>query len=283
MNNFQNTINVKKIILLSFLGLISLSAFAQRGWELGGWLGTSHYFGDLNTSFDLSKPGIAGGIVGRYNFNDRICFRLSGNYGSVRADDADSDNSYEVARNLSFQSPVLDGSASLEFNFLPYIHGSKDQFYTPYLFAGFTGFYFNPMAERDNGELVELRTLGTEGQFKGEEYYSIQGGLNYGVGFKVALNYEWSLNIEIGARYLFSDYLDDVSTTYADLDDLEDLRGPIAAELADRSIPVPGVDAGLLAQPGRQRGNSSNNDSYVMAGISLLYYFGDLRCPDYGR
>lgn len=275
--------NVKKLIVLSFLAFTSLYAFGQRGWELGGWLGTSHYFGDLNTSFDLSTPGLSGGVVARYNFNDRICFKLSGNYGSVRADDANSENSYEVARNLSFQSPIIDGSGSLEFNFLPYLHGSKDQFYTPYLFAGFTGFYFNPMAERDNGELVELRSLGTEGQFKGEEYYSIQGGLNYGVGFKVALNYEWSLNFEIGARSLFTDYLDDVSTTYTDLDDLADLRGPIAAELSDRSIPVPGVDIGLLSQPGRQRGNSSNNDTYVMAGVSLVYYFGDLRCPEYSK
>ena len=82
----------------------------------------------------------------------------------------------------SFKSNIFDGTAQFEFNFLPYIHGSKDQFYTPYLFAGFSVFYFNPKAELD-GETYELRPLGTEGQFKGDEYYTVQGAFTYGVYF----------------------------------------------------------------------------------------------------
>ena len=41
-----------------------------------------------------------------------------------------------------------------EFNFLPYIHGSRDYFFTPYLFAGFSVFSFNPKAEY-TGDLPE--------------------------------------------------------------------------------------------------------------------------------
>lgn len=274
---------MKKLLFIFLFGMASVLGMAQRGWEVGGWLGTAYYFGDLNSNYNLSLPGIGGGMMARYNFNERVCVKLSGNYASVRGDDAVSSNPFERARNLSFTSPVLDGSLQFEFNFLPYIHGSKDQFFTPYLLGGITVFNFNPMAERDNGELVELRPLGTEGQFKGDEYYSIQGGINYGVGVKIALTYEWSLNIEVGARYLFTDYLDDVSTVFPDPDDLENLRGPIAVEMADRSIPIPGVDPTMIGQPGRQRGNAANNDSYILAGISLLYYFGDLRCPEYSK
>lgn len=273
---------MKQLLFCLLLVGTSLSTQAQRGWEIGGWLGTSTYFGDLNTNYDLGSPGIAGGLIGRYNFNDRVCLKFSANYGNVEADDSDSRNAFERARNLSFQSTIIEGAAQIEFNFLPYNHGSKDEFYTPYLFAGLNVFSFNPKAEL-NGDLIELRPLGTEGQFRGEEYYTVQGGFVFGGGFKFDLSYEWSVNIEVGVRYLFTDYLDDVSTTYPDLGDLEKLRGPDAPLLSDRSIPIPGINDEQIGEEGRQRGDSNFNDSYVLMKVGFLYYFGDLRCPEYGR
>lgn len=249
------------------------------GWEAGGWLGTSYYFGDINTEFNID-PAFAGGLVGRYNFNERVCVKFSANYGSISAYDSDSDNSFQQQRNLHFRSRLLDGTAQFEFNFLPYKHGSRDEFYTPYLFAGLSVFNFEPQAEYQ-GEWVDLRPLGTEGQFKGEEYSTLQGAIAYGIGLKIDLSYEWSLNFELSARRLFTDYLDDVSTVYPDFDDLEALHGQIAVDLSDPSIPFSeGVQIG---QPGRQRGNSNNNDMYAMLGVGLVYYFGDVRCPAYSR
>ena len=35
-------------------------------------------------------------------------------------------------------------------------------------------------------------------------------GFGYGGGVKVSLGYEWSLNVHIDSRWLFTDYLDDV-------------------------------------------------------------------------
>lgn len=271
---------MKKTIFTILFAISGLMASAQMGWEAGGWLGVSYYFGDLNTNFNLSKPGMAGGLIGRWNFNERLCLKFGANYGSIRAYDSDSNNSYEQIRNLSFKSNIIDGTAQFEFNFLPYIHGSKDQFYTPYLFAGFSVFYFNPKAEID-GVTYDLRPLGTEGQFKGEEYYTVTGALTYGVGFKIDLSYEWSLNFELSARRAFTDYLDDVSTVYPDMDDLEALRGQVAVDLSDRSMVGPNEIP--IGQPGRQRGNKNNKDSYAMFGVGLVYYFGDIRCPEYSR
>lgn len=254
---------------------------AQRGWEAGPWAGVAYYFGDLNTDFDLMHPGFAAGFVARHNFNNRIAMKFSGNYGTISASDADSKNVFEQARNLSFQSPILDAALQLEFNFLPYVHGSRDQFYTPYLFGGINAFYFNPKAELD-GVWYDLRPLGTEGQFKGEEYYTVTAGLVYGFGFKIDLSYEWSLNFELSSRYLYTDYLDDVSTTYPDVSDLIRSRGEIAAKLSDRSIPIPGITDTSIGEEGRQRGDSGTNDSFAFLGVSLVYYFGDIRCPTYG-
>ena len=270
-------IPVKNTLIL-FIFLVSCTALtAQRGWEAGGWIGGSHYFGDINSSFNLSSPGLAAGLIGRYNFNNRLCFKFSANYGNVSADDADSKNSYEQTRNLHFKSVIFDAAGQFEFNFLPYDHGSSQNFYTPYLFAGLSTFYFNPMAKYQ-GEYVELRELGTEGQFRGEEYYSLQGALVYGVGLKLDLSYEWSLNFELSGRRLFTDYLDDVSTVYPDLDDLEALRGEVSVALSDRSI-----GDTQLGQEGRQRGDSKNNDSFAFLSIGLVYYFGDIRCPTYTK
>jgi len=267
------------VVAVILLAVPSLSA--QEGWEAGAWGGTSFYFGDLNTAFRLDRPGLGGGVAARYNVNNRICLKLGASYGQISASDADSDNVFERARNLDFQSDLGDFTTQLEFNFLPYTHGNKDEFFTPYLFAGFTVFYFNPITEYE-GEFYELRNLGTEGQFKGEEYTSVNAGWAYGAGFKIDLNYRWSLNLELSARRLFTDYLDDVSTVYPDLEDLAQLRGPIAVALADRSIELPGIDTDGLGDAGRQRGNSIDNDSYVFLGLGLMYYFGDLKCPGYG-
>ncbi|MEL7118225.1 MAG: DUF6089 family protein [Bacteroidota bacterium] len=273
-----------KIVLLTCIALTGLQYLhaQQKGWEAGVWLGTSAYFGDLNTSYNLSSLGPAGGVLARYNFNKRVSFKAGINYGRIEADDALSKNQFERARNLSFRSDIFELSTQLEFNFLPYEHGSNDEFFTPYVFGGFTLFNYNPQAELD-GVWYDLREMGTEGQFLGEEYFSFSGSLLYGVGLKFDLSYEWSINIELGARQLFTDYVDDVSTVYPDFEDLEQLRGDIAVQLSDRSISIPSVVDPNINQEGRQRGDSSTNDSYVMLGIGILYYFGGINCPEYGR
>ncbi len=271
-----------RTLLLIFLFLSSLSARAQYGWELGGQLGMGQYFGDLNTDYSLRSPGPAAAVLARYNLSNRWAVRLAGGYTRVRAADANSANVYERARNLSFRSDVIDGALGAEFNFLTYNHGSRDRFYTPYVFGGLLVSRFNPQAELD-GTWVDLRDYGTEGQFAGEEYYNTSLGLNYGLGFKVDLSFEWSLNFEFSARQLFSDYLDDVSTVYPGAELLDQNgRGADAILLSDPSLIIPGITEEKIGEPGRTRGNPNDNDAYATVGVSLMYYFGDLRCPTIG-
>lgn len=248
----------------------------MRGWEAGGQIGVSNYFGDLNTNWRLNRLHLAGGLNARYNFNDRLALKFGLNAGSISADDADSKNIFEQRRNLSFRSIIADAALQFEFNFLPYIHGHREYWYTPYMFAGPSFFYFNPQAELD-GTRYNLSQYGTEGQFRGEEYTTTQGAIAYGVGFKMDLSYRWSINVELSARKVFTDYLDDVSGNYADVRDIRAQRGIIGADLSDRSI-EPKIGA-----PGRQRGNGKNNDSYMLLGIGLQYYFGSIRCPAFTR
>lgn len=262
-------------VFLFFSAGTSLTA-QMRGYEVGAWVGGSNYFGDLNTNWRVNRTQVAAGIGARYNFNDRLGLKLGMNYGRIKASDADSRNIYEQRRNLSFRSLLFDANLLFEFNFMSYVHGHPDYWFTPYVFAGPSVFYFNPQAELD-GTWYNLQEFGTEGQFRGEEYNSIQGAFVYGMGFKVDLSYRWSLDIQMSGRKLFTDYLDDVSGVYPDLRDVRAQRGDVAALLSDRS------EEPRIGEVGRQRGNGKKNDTYVMLGIGLNYYFGQIRCPEFLR
>lgn len=248
----------------------------MRGWEAGGLIGVSNYFGDLNTNWRINRLHLAGGLNGRYNFNDRLCLKFGLNAGQISAYDSDATNIFEQRRNLHFKSFLADATLQFEFNFMPYVHGHREYWYTPYMFAGPSFFFFNPRAELD-GQWYNLAEYGTEGQFRGEEYNTAQGALAYGFGFKFDLSYRWSVNIELSGRKVFTDYLDDVSGSYADIRDIRAQRGEVGAALADRSVEP------KIGLPGRQRGNGKNNDAYAMLGIGLQYYFGYIRCPSITR
>ena len=270
---------MNRIICLLLLGSVTFSqkSFGQmRGWELGAWVGGSNYFGDLNTNWRLKRAGIAAGAGGRFNINERLALRLGAAYGNISAYDTDSKNVYEQRRNLSFKSTVVDVGMHFEFNFLPYVHGHREFFYTPYVSLGPSFYHFNPKTKLDD-KWYELRGYGTEGQFKGEEYNTTQGAIAFSMGFKMDFNYRWSMDIHLDGRKLFTDYLDDVSTFYADKRDLNSVRGDLAVQLSDRSAEP------QIGQSGRQRGNGKKNDSYAFLGIGVYYYFGTILCPDWQR
>lgn len=262
------------LIFLSFVG------FAQKGAELGFNAGAAYYFGDLNTTVDLSKPGLALNAYGRYNLDERLSLKLGLYYGRISGDDGRSDNAFQRARNLDFRSNVWDGTLQLEFNFFPYIHGSRDRNFTPYIFAGLSAYKYNPKTDLD-GTTYNLAEYGTEGQDIGSEYTLFQLGVAYGGGLKWDLNYFWSMNVELSGRFLFNDYLDDVSGVYPDPNVIQIVRGQIGADLSDRSDPdAPG---GQIGQTGVQRGNSKNNDSYNFLTVGIAYYFGRVKCPPISR
>lgn len=269
-------------IALLFLPTTASAQLEMKGLEIGPWAGASFYLGDLNTDFGLNRPNIAGGFAARYNFNHRLAARVSFNYGRIEAYDSDSNNPFEQNRNLDFQNDIFDGTAQFEFNFLPYFHGHKEFFFTPYAFAGVSVFTHSPKTRTDNGQLVELRDFGTEGQMRGDEYLTISSAITYGLGFKWDLSYEISMDVNVGVRNARTDYLDDVSTTYPDRTDLIRQQGQLAYDLSDRSLALD-AEGERIDRQGEQRGDDTLMDKYIFAGIGFNYYFGDVRCPDYGH
>jgi Domain of unknown function (DUF6089) len=267
-----------KPILALFVLLTCLDATQaqMKGWELGGWVGGSNYYGDLNTNWRVDRAKPAFGALCKYNFNDRLALGGSANFTYLEARDADSKNDFELRRNLDFKTSLFDATTQLEFNFLPYVHGSRDYFFTPYMAAGAAVYRFNPRTKL-NGEWVSLVEYGTEGQFQGEEYNLTQFAGVGAFGFKLDRSYRWSAFAEASFRKLRTDYLDDVSGNYPDLDDLEAQRGDVALLLSDKSITP------KIGESGRQRGNGKKNDTYMFVKVGVTYYFGSIRCPDMGN
>lgn len=267
-----------------FVGFLTVEGSAQKGWEVGGNIGMSHYYGDLNNEFDLFHPGASAGLRGRYNFNKRISVQMGGNYLFLHARDEWADNKFQQARNLSFRSHTAEAFVNLEFNFLEYIHGSYDEGFSPYVLAGFGLVRMQPQADRlEDGKRVwhDLRSLGTEGQAIGDEYNLFNGSLMFGVGLKISMSRHWSINVELSGRYLFTDYLDDVSTVYADKDELRSMRGETSVFFSDRSIPTDKYP--YIGEVGRQRGDSGSNDMYSVLSVGVMYYFAHIRCPEESR
>jgi len=111
--------------------------------------------------------------------------------------------------------------------------------------------------------------LGTEGQglvSTREKYSRFQFAIPFGIGFKYGLDKVWAVGLEFGARRTFTDYIDDVSTTYYDNDKLAE-SNPLAAQMADPSL---GEVEGQTAV-NQQRGDPKDNDAYMFLLITLTY------------
>jgi len=259
----------------TFFCVIAILAAGFSGYsqqhELGLMGGVSYYIGDLNPAghFMQSKP--AGGIMYRYNMNPRMALRIQALFGSLQG--ADSVIEFNEDRNLSFRSPLMELGAQYELNYYKFKIGSDKDYFTPYLFVGVSFFKFNPQGFYD-GDWYNLQSLGTEGQgttaYPDRDSYSLAGfAIPFGVGFKIILGNATILGFEWGLRKTFTDYIDDVSTTYADPAVLMSQNTQASAALADPSKNTE------FDRTGFQRGNSATNDWYSFAGITLTFKFAD--------
>lgn len=249
------------------LGFSSYGQYSQVGLFGGG----TNFIGDVGDyGFHLPKDYSFGGFY-RYNFNRHWAIRAQVNYGYIR--NADSLSSFEARqnRNLSFQSSILEASIIMEFNFLEYEPGSRYT-HTPYILGGFGAFRFNPQAEYQ-GELYELREMGTEGQLTSENpegFYPLGSSyFIFGIGYKWAIGDFTSIGVESSFRRTSTDYLDDVRGYYADPVVIEEARGSVAAALSDRSI-------GNSDKEDVYRGNPQTTDWYIFTGFTLQFKFGEL-------
>lgn len=232
-------------------------------FSLGVSLNTLNYYGDITpresfASSDISftRPGI--GALGSYTFGGRYNIEASFQYGRLQADDKSSQDltgetsRYRYVRNLHFRNDIKEFSLVGTFDIFENYGSYVNRFVlVPYISAGITVFHHNPQAiapegyalepgvsaaERpfeESGQWIDLRPLGTEGQWLPDELratysevynrelprpYSLwQIAIPVAIGARYRLTNNLDLSFQISYRQLFTDYIDDVSSAYVDL------------------------------------------------------------------
>jgi hypothetical protein len=258
-----------RLSVFPFLLLAVVSLQAQE-MEVGINGGGTYYLGDLNPSKHFLNIQPSFGIHARYTFDSRWAVRVGVNRGSIKGDAAQT--RFLPSSGLAFSSSVTDIAAYGEFNFFPYYTGSERNRITPYIFAGFSLFFFNP---KSGG--VELRNAGTEGQnsaYEGRKPYGTYNfSIPFGVGLKVGITKRIGLQVYWEMHKAFTDYLDDVSTTY--YIDIRSTSNPTPEQLLS--------DPTWSHQPGMERGDPANKDWFAFFGLAISYKFflpGSKKCKE---
>ena len=277
---------MRKIYLICIF-IASLSTYTARAQsyftsnELGIAVGASQYFGDLNENYGFHTIAPSYGIYMRRRMSSYIALKAVANYTKIGYDDKyNTSVPFELERNLNFKSNIFEVAVQAEFNFFRFITGDKNYRFTPYLTGGIGVFYYNPYTTYKGIE-YDLRPLGTEGQnagFADRKYSKFSGCVPIGAGVKYWLAPGVNLTFEIADRITFTDYLDDVSATYVGAEKFpQTTYNKPARAIQDRSTEI---NSGVpLGRAGKQRGNSSSQDQYLMAIFSISFHFTTYKCP----
>ena len=277
--------------------------------DLGGNAGYgTHFIKDVNLELTKMMKGV---FISAYP-NSWLGIRVAAQYTYVEGRDAIINTNgvnelWRKQRNLDFKSNLWEAYAAIEL--FPTMIFNKyedyDPLLKPYGFIGVGIFHFDPQGSITNSDgtktWYKLHPLSTEGQgfaeYPEKKPYSLtQMNIPLGLGVKVKMSPRITISPELLYRKTFTDYIDDVSTTYIDPDyfdvHLSAQDAAIARKIHDKTVGIvtPGVNR---YEPGTQRGNSKNMDAYFSFVLKLGIRLGELgsdedkrarrqtRCPHY--
>jgi hypothetical protein len=262
--------------------------------DMGGNIGKgSRFVKDLN--FELTKL-MKGAFITVYP-NDWIGLRLNAHYTYLEGTDniintKGVDELWRKQRNLDFRSDVWELQLGAEIYPIMFFKRNDEDYQPrlrPYGFLGGGIFKFNPQGSLTdaNGKVTwhDLHPLRTEGQGMKEypnkkEYSLTQFNIPMGLGLKYFVSDRVNFSTEVLYRKSFTDYIDDVSTTYIDPNYFANYmsagQASIARQIHDKTIGIvlPGI---TRYQPGDQRGNPKQDDAY----FTLVFKFGVRLGPIY--
>ncbi|HNG64163.1 MAG TPA: hypothetical protein PLK54_10430, partial [Ferruginibacter sp.] len=306
--NLHKLVGKSLVVLLFCLSLHSSSRaqallFGEKvKWEVGFNFGPSFFMGDLggnsgkgtnnlkDINFEFTKF-MKGAFVTMYPKN-WIGIRLAGDYTYLEGDDAiinttGIDELWRKQRNLDFKTTILEGYLAIEL--FPTMLFSRNSEYEPrlrpYVMGGVGVFHFNPQGSltdaAGNKTWYYLHPLRLEGQGMPEypaskPYKLTQMNIPFGGGLKFFMSDRINVSLEFLYRKTFTDYIDDVSQRYIDVNYYNKYLTPQEANLAYRlSDKAKGIIwPGMTRYPaGSQRGDLKDYDTYfslvMKAGIRL--------------
>ena len=261
------------------VSLNAMNCLTDMGGNIG--LGTT-FLKDLN----MGKTHMSGGVFFGVAYKNAVSLRLEGTFGKISGNDNVLRGVTDIAkerfnRNLNFRSYITDINLMFEvhpkFIFIDWpARDYAPSRTSPYLLGGIGYFSFNPQTKLlTSNAYIDLQPLHTEGQGfpeSGIKNYKLnQFSLPLGAGLKYELSPLINLRAECVYRKLFTDYIDDLSTRYADPAWFDKYLTPQKAELAkllyDRQIEN-------RTGPGGKRGTFKNNDAYFTVNLKISVIIG---------
>lgn len=256
---------MKKIIFVIFCLMCTRALTQTFRLHVGG--GFANYLGDLQQKrFSFSQVKALYSFGAAYDINDFIAIRTDFSQGHVAGDDRKGSAKMQK-RNLNFESSITEVSLLGEYTWI----NKYSAPFVPYFFTGIGVFKFSPYSYDNAGRKVFLHDLSTEGQglakYPTRKTYKLtQFNIPFGGGMRYNISPSIFITGEMGVRKLFSDYLDDVSTSFVDRAELLKAKGQTAVDMAFRADEIPPYNA-VYPKDGSQRGNKDKD----------WYYFGQMR------
>lgn len=220
-------------------------------------IGTGNYLGDIGGVdeeshgflFDLSPQATRFSFAGMYAtaVTRNVWFDGQLSVVNLYGDDAFTQQGPRRARNLHFRNTIIE--TALRARWLvwdgPNFQSADKAFPSLYVFAGIGGFYHNPQTrlrtEADNGAVwYNLRELKTEGQVT--PYSILALSVPVGLGMDWDFRPGWKLGWEASWRWTNTDYLDDVSTTYGNPEEMSELAAQLSSQVDGYAIAEANAD-----------------------------------------
>jgi hypothetical protein len=217
--------------------------FAQRQItsELGIGLGGINYKGEIAPKYRFGNNQPAVTVFYRRDISAPVTLRASALVGGISG----TDNYFKLPlnqfRQARMRGTLIEVAAGLEYNFLDFYDLRRHNRWTPYYFVNVAGYYASTKTESSVQNSIAEGSV--ENLVTGNNTV-LSLAIPTGVGIKYALSHHWNLGAEIGARFIFTDQLDNLGD----------------------ATPLP------LANP-------HDNDWYFYNGISLSYTFYKIPCP----
>jgi len=252
---------------------------AQYKWDVGISTGAANYLGDMGgnaltrrdfvSDMKLSQTRLTTSAFGRYKIMRNFYVQANLGWARISGTDKLSSNPARNTRNLNFRNDIFEFTGEAQYVFyevndLGHTYRNRNNF-RAYVGIGAGAAYHNPKASL-NGDWIALRPLTTEGV----KYSKVTAIIPLTTGFYFTLNRHVRIGWNLTWRTTFTDYLDDVSTRYADP---STLPSPLAVQLANRTNELENVSPAFAENftPGDKRGDPTHNDSYLTSTIDMSY------------
>lgn len=177
----------------------------------------SYFYGDVSSSIKTIRPGLGTQYYNKIKSNFAIT--IDANYIRIAADDESSSSmkrratSEAYIRNLHVRNDVLEFAVHGRYELFPcndYFTKRKDVNYFGTVGLGLM--YTNPQAKDSTGHWRNLQSIHTENR----SYSSFTAYIPVSAGIQFKLADHIDLELELGFRFTFSDYLDDAKGEYVD-------------------------------------------------------------------